>query len=37
VAAGTLGIIFVIVFLLIVADYLNVLEISDLLPLLSVL
>lgn len=37
VAAGTLGIIFVIVFLLVVADYLNVLEITDLLPLLSLL
>lgn len=34
IAGGTLGVIFIIMFLLIVADLLNVIEISDLLPLL---
>lgn len=37
IAGGTLGVIFIIMFLLIVADLLNVIEISDLLPLLMVL
>ncbi|MCB0190532.1 MAG: FHA domain-containing protein [Anaerolineae bacterium] len=37
IAGGTLGIIFVIMFLLIVADFLNVIEISDLLPLMMLL
>lgn len=34
IAGGTLGVIFIIMFLLIVADFLNVIEISDLLPLM---
>ncbi|MCB0165873.1 MAG: FHA domain-containing protein [Anaerolineae bacterium] len=37
IAGGTLGVIFIIMFLLIVADLLNVIEISDLLPLLMIL
>lgn len=37
IAGGTLGVIFIIMFLLIVADFLNVIEISDLLPLMMLL
>lgn len=37
IAGGTLAVIFIIMFLLIVADLLNVIEISDLLPLLMIL
>ncbi|MCB9098549.1 MAG: FHA domain-containing protein [Anaerolineales bacterium] len=37
IAGGTLGVIFIIMFLLIVAHLLNVIEISDLLPLLMIL
>lgn len=37
IAGGTLGVIFIIMFLLILADFLNVIEISDLLPLLMLL
>ncbi|MCB0208233.1 MAG: FHA domain-containing protein [Anaerolineae bacterium] len=37
IAGGTLGVIFIIMFLLIVADFLKIIEISDLLPLMMLL